>query len=134
MRISDWSSDVCSSDLFERLKRFRTMLTTTVANIAPLQGEYNGGLIPHMLLLGRRGQPFFWSPFENTAGNHNVAVFGKSGSGKSVFLQEMTSALVGAGAKDLVIDDGRSFDNSRQLPNGQVARVTMSPGFCLNPF
>src|SRR3546814_4843284 len=81
MRISDWSSDVCSSDLrylqmagllavmpltmanglardFERLKRFRTMLTTTVANIAPLQGEYNGGPIPHMLLLGRRGQPF----------------------------------------------------------------------------
>src|SRR3546814_14260967 len=93
---------------FERLKRFRTMLTTTVANIAPLQGEYNGGLIPHMLLLGRRGQPFFWSPFENTAGNHNVAVFGKSGSGKSVFLQEMTSALVGAGAKVIVIDDGRS--------------------------
>src|SRR3546814_3643007 len=76
---------------FERLKRFRTMLTTTVANIAPLQGEYNGGPIPHMLLLGRRGQPFFWSPFENTAGNHNVAVFGKSGSGKRS--EEHTSEL-----------------------------------------
>src|SRR3546814_20011439 len=33
---------------FERLKRFRTMLTTTVANIAPLQGEYNGRPIPHL--------------------------------------------------------------------------------------
>ncbi len=44
-----------------RLKRFRTMLSTTAANIAPLQGEYLGGTIPHLLLLGRRGQPFFWS-------------------------------------------------------------------------
>ena len=119
---------------FERLKRFRTMLTTTVANIAPLQGEYNGGPIPHMLLLGRRGQPFFWSPFENTAGNHNVAVFGKSGSGKSVFLQEMTSALVGAGAKVIVIDDGRSFEHSSKLQNGEFVEFTMSSGFCLNPF
>jgi conjugal transfer ATP-binding protein TraC len=76
---------------FERLKRMRTMLTTTVANIAPMQGEYAGSPVPHLLLLGRRGQPFFWSPFENAAGNHNVAVFGKSGSGKSVALQEMTA-------------------------------------------
>src|SRR3546814_9387214 len=59
---------------FERLKRFRTMLTTTVANIAPLQGEYNGGPIPHLFVLGGRGQPFFWSPFEHSAGHHNVAV------------------------------------------------------------
>src|SRR3546814_15739666 len=57
---------------FERLKRFRTMLTTTVANIAPLQGESNGGLLPHMLLLGRRGQPFFWSPFENRSDERRV--------------------------------------------------------------
>ncbi|WP_164094694.1 DUF5934 domain-containing protein, partial [Serratia marcescens] len=72
----------------ERMKRMRTLLTTTAANLAPLQGEYLGGSIPHLLLIGRRGQPFFWSPFENAAGNHNVAVFGKSGSGKSVALQE----------------------------------------------
>ena len=119
---------------FERLKRMRTMLTTTVANIAPLQGEYNGGTIPHLLLLGRRGQPFFWSPFENTAGNHNVAVFGKSGSGKSVVLQEMTAALVGAGAKVIVIDDGRSFEHSCKLQEGDFIEFTMSSGFCLNPF
>jgi len=119
---------------FERLKRMRTMLTTTVANIAPLQGEYNGGPVPHLLLLGRRGQPFFWSPFENAAGNHNVAVFGKSGSGKSVTLQEMTSALVGAGAKVIVVDDGRSFEHSCKLQNGDFVEFTMASGFCLNPF
>jgi conjugal transfer ATP-binding protein TraC len=119
---------------FERLKRMRTMLTTTVANIAPMQGEYAGSPVPHLLLLGRRGQPFFWSPFENAAGNHNVAVVGKSGSGKSVALQEMTAALVGAGAKVIVIDDGRSFEHSCKLQGGEFVEFTMSAGFRLNPF
>ncbi len=119
---------------YERLKRMRTMLTTTVANIAPVQGEYTGSNVPHMLLLGRRGQPFFWSPFENNAGNHNVAVFGKSGSGKSVALQEITAALVGAGAKVIVIDDGRSFEHSCKLQQGEFVEFTMNGGLKLNPF
>ncbi|NWP47834.1 type-IV secretion system protein TraC, partial [Escherichia coli] len=42
-----------SKDL-ERMKRMRTLLTTTAANLAPLQGEYLGGSIPHLLLIGRR--------------------------------------------------------------------------------
>ncbi|MCI1755326.1 MAG: DUF5934 domain-containing protein [Sphingobium sp.] len=83
----------------ERLKRFKTVLSTTAANIAPMQGEYLGSVHPHLLFVGRRGQPFFWSPFENEAGNHNVAICGKSGSGKSVLLQEMCAALRGAGAR-----------------------------------
>ncbi|WP_163468428.1 helicase HerA domain-containing protein, partial [Klebsiella michiganensis] len=68
--------------------------------------------------IGRRGQPFFWSPFENAAGNHNVAVFGKSGSGKSVALQELCGSLCGAGARVVVIDDGRSFEHSAKLQGG----------------
>jgi conjugal transfer ATP-binding protein TraC len=52
----------------ERLKRFRTLLSTTAANIAPMQGEYLGSTHPHLLFVGRRGQPFFWSPFENEGG------------------------------------------------------------------
>ncbi len=121
-------------DDMERLKRFRTMLTSTAANMAPMQGEYLGGPIPHLLLVGRRGQPFFWSPFENPAGNHNVTIMGKSGSGKSVLLQEMCSALCGAGAKVVVIDDGRSFMNSVKLQGGAFIEFTMASGFCLNPF
>lgn len=118
----------------DRMKRMRTLLTTTAANLAPLQGEYLGGQVPHLLLLGRRGQPFFWSPFENGAGNHNVALFGKSGSGKSVALQELCAALCGAGAKVVVIDDGRSFEHSAKLQGGAFVEFTMSAGFCLNPF
>ncbi|MDF0490466.1 type IV secretion system protein TraC [Sphingomonas sp. H39-1-10] len=118
----------------DRMKRMRTMLTTTAASLAPLQGEYLGGAVPHLLLVGRRGQPFFWSPFQNAAGNHNVAVFGKSGSGKSVSLQELCAALCGAGARVVVIDDGRSFEHSAKLQGGAFVEFTMSSGFCLNPF
>ena len=125
--------DGLGADL-ERCRRMRTMLSTTAANIAPLQGEYLGSNVPHLLFLGRRGQPFFWSPFENSAGNHNVAILGKSGSGKSVLLQEMCAALCGAGAKVVVIDDGRSFMNSCRLQGGDFIEFTLASGFCLNPF
>jgi len=118
----------------ERMKRMRTLLTTTAANLAPIQGEYLGGQVPHLMLVGRRGQPFFWSPFENAAGNHNVAVFGKSGSGKSVTLQELCASLCGAGARVVVIDDGRSFEHSAKLQGGAFVEFTMSSGFSLNPF
>lgn len=122
-----------STDL-TRMKRFRTMLTTTAASIAPIQGEYAGGPIPHVLLIGRRGQPFFWSPFQNAAGNHNVAVFGKSGSGKSVFLQDICAAMAGAGAKVIVIDDGRSFEHMARALGGAFVEFKLSSGFSLNPF
>jgi len=118
----------------ERLKRFKTVLSTTAANIAPMQGEYLGSAHPHLLFVGRRGQPFFWSPFENEAGNHNVAICGKSGSGKSVLLQEMCAALRGAGAQVVVIDDGRSFEHSVKLQGGRFVEFTIAAGFCLNPF
>src|SRR3546814_10046099 len=123
MRIMDWSSDVCSSDR-----------STSAAHIAPMQGEYLGGAIPHLLLVGRRGQPFWWSPFENNAGNHNIAICGKSGSGKSVLLQELCAALRGAGANVVVIDDGRSFEHSVKLQGGRFVEFTLAAGFSLNPF
>ncbi|WP_062342761.1 type IV secretion system protein TraC [Novosphingobium sp. CCH12-A3] len=122
-----------SGDL-KRMKRLRTMLSNTAAAIAPLQGEHTGGPIPHMLLVGRRGQPFFWSPFQNAAGNHNVAVFGKSGSGKSVFLQDICAALAGAGAKVIVIDDRRSFEHMAKAFGGAFVEFRLSSGFSLNPF
>ena len=43
-----------SHDL-KRMQRFKTVLTSTAASILPVQGEYNGGTVPHLLLIGRRG-------------------------------------------------------------------------------
>jgi len=121
------------SDL-KRMKRMRTMMTSTAANLLPIQGEYLGGSLPHLMFVGRRGQPFFWSPFENKAGNHNVAVFGKSGSGKSVALQELCAAFAGVGAKIIVIDDGRSFEHMAKSLGGNFVEFRLRDGFSLNPF
>ncbi|KEO90522.1 (4Fe-4S)-binding protein [Erythrobacter longus] len=118
----------------KRMKRLRTMRSANVAAIAPIQGEYVGGNIPHCLFIGRRGQPQFWSPFQNSAGNHNVAIAGKSGSGKSVLLQDLTASFAGVGAKTIVIDDGRSFEHMAKALGGTFTEFKLSSGISINPF
>jgi conjugal transfer ATP-binding protein TraC len=116
-------------------KRLRRMPTSAISRLAPLQGEDRGGHLPHVLLAGRRGQLGYWSPFENDGnGNHNVAVVGSSGSGKSVFMQEIATSLNGAGAEVVVIDNGRSFKNSCLLLGGAWIRFSLDVDVCLNPF
>jgi conjugal transfer ATP-binding protein TraC len=118
-------------NLAERLK---SMVTWSCANLAPLQGEWKGMKTPRMMLLGRRGQPFYWDPFDNDQGNYNVAVVGKSGSGKSVFMQELVASLVGASGDVVVIDDGRSFMNSCLLQGGKFVEFGGKSDLCINPF
>lgn len=118
----------------ERLNRTKTMVSWTCANLAPLQGEWSGMDSPCMLLFGRRGQPLFWNPFKNTEGNYNVAVIGKSGSGKSVCLQDLIASVLGLGGKAYVIDDGRSFMNSCLLQEGEFIEFSDKSKICINPF
>ena len=123
--------------LFEDLAtmgRLRRMPTTVAARLAPLQGEFLGMDLPHMLLVGRRGQVMTYSIFANKAGNHNTAVVGASGSGKSVFMQETAASLRGAGAEVFVIDDGESFKNSSILLGGTFVRFNLDKRTCINPF
>ncbi|NJM50223.1 MAG: TraC family protein [Sphingomonadales bacterium] len=122
---------------FDELKRKAlTHLSSSnqAASLLPLQGEYLGSHRSDMLFMGWRGQPFFWSPMENEAGNHNVIVFGKSGSGKSVLLQDLCASWVGSGSHVTVIDDGRSFENSGALQGARNVEFTMSSNFSLNIF
>ena len=114
--------------------RLRMMPTTVASRIAPMQGEYLGSETPHMLLVGRRGQPFYWSNFSNDGGNYNAIVVGSSGSGKSVFMQEMATSLRGAGCEVFVVDDGRSFMSSCLLQGGAFIRFSLDLDVCLNPF
>lgn len=126
-------SDGLFDDL-EKLNRTKTMVSWTCANLAPLQGEWHGMDSACMMLYGRRGQPLFWNPFKNTEGNYNVAVIGKSGSGKSVFMQELVTSIRGFGGKVYVIDDGRSFMNSARLQGGEFIEFSDKSNICLNPF
>ena len=122
----------------ERLGRMKTLLTSSAVNLAPVHGEWRGQRPspespPALFLIGRRGQPAPWSPFANDAGNYNVAVTGKSGSGKSVLMQELVTGIVGAGGEAVVIDDGRSFQHTAEALGGAFIAFGKDPA-CLNPF
>ena len=121
-----------------RMGRMKTLLTAAAVDLAPVHGEWRGQAAapdtpPALFLIGRRGQPACWSPFANTAGNYNVAVTGKSGSGKSVLMQELVTGIVGAGGEAVVIDDGRSFQHTAEALGGAFIAFGKDPA-CLNPF
>ena len=116
----------------ERMGRMKTLLTSSAVNLAPWHGEWRGQPMnpdnpPALFLIGRRGQPACWSPFANEAGNYNVAVTGKSGSGKSVLMQELVTGLIGAGGEAVVIDDGRSFQHTAEALERRVHRLRQGP-------
>ncbi len=121
-----------------RMGRMKTLLTSSAVNLAPVHGEWRGqgaspDAPPALLLIGRRGQPACWSPFANEAGNYNVAVTGKSGSGKSVLMQELVSGIAGSGGEAVVIDDGRSFQHTAEALGGAFIAFGKDPAR-LNPF
>ena len=121
-----------------RMGRMKTLLTSSAVNLAPVHGEWRGQRTtpdapPALLLVGRRGQPACWSPFANEAGNYNVAVTGKSGSGKSVLMQELVAGIAGAGGEAVVIDDGRSFQHTAEALGGAFIAFGKDPAR-LNPF
>ena len=115
------------------LQRLKTTLSTESANLLPMQGEWKGTKSPGMLLSGRRGQLFTWSPFDSD-GNYNVAVAGKSGSGKSVFMQELVSCTLGNGGQVFVLDVGRSFEKTVKLKKGEYIEFSPHRPICINPF
>ena len=121
-----------------RMGRMKTLLTSSAVDLAPVHGEWRGqearaDAPPALLLIGRRGQPACWSPFANEAGNYNVAVTGKSGSGKSVLMQELVAGIAGSGGEAVVIDDGRSFQHTAEALGGAFIAFGKDPAR-LNPF
>lgn len=124
---------------FKAMKRTSTLITSSMALLAPVQGEPLGFRRPDLMLLGRRGQLFNWSPFANEeegsgGGNHNVAVIGGSGSGKSYLMQETAVSMYASGATVDVFDDGESFKNTVKLLNGQHINFNLNLDICINPF
>lgn len=119
----------------KNLNFFRTTLNRECGNYVPLQGEWYGTLKSSgILLAGRRGQLMNWNPFDNDHGNYNITVVGRSGSGKSVFMQELIFNGLGTGAKVFVLDVGRSFDKLCQALEGQMIEFSRQSTICLNPF
>ncbi|MDA8255525.1 MAG: TraC family protein, partial [Betaproteobacteria bacterium] len=121
------------------LRQFGRINTKTADNAvmtSPLIAEWKGTQTPVMTLFGRRGQIIGFDLFDNTGGNFNFAVAALSGSGKSVFVNEMTYRYLGAGAKVWIIDVGRSYKNLCELLDGEFIEFSdeRQNTICLNPF
>jgi conjugal transfer ATP-binding protein TraC len=119
---------------FERLAKVKSLITWNCTNIAPLQAEYRGAVNdPCLMLFGKRGQPLFWNPYYcEDGGNYNTVITGKSGSGKSVFIQDLAASIRGIGGTVFVIDNGESFRNSGKLQEASIIKVNKKTS--INPF
>ncbi len=126
-----------------RAQRFTTKTIQNAVNMAPLLAEWHGAYGreeggarhgPVMALWGRRGQAMGIDLFANTAGNYNACVVGTSGSGKSVFLNDLCLSYLSVGAKVWIIDIGRSYEKVCQTVGGQYIEFTQDADICLNPF
>jgi conjugal transfer ATP-binding protein TraC len=118
----------------EEFKKLRTTISTESSNLAPLQAEWKGTETPAMIFGGRKGQLMTFCPFDNRAGNYNVTVVGRSGAGKSVFMQELMASTIGLGGRVFVLDVGRSFEKTCQMLEGQFIEFSPHQSICLNPF
>ncbi len=131
-----------SSMLWTYLSQFklaRTALSSEIIAKLPIHAEWKGVPEPGMLLLGRRGQLFNWNPFYRiSSGNYNVCVFGPSGSGKSVFLQEFATSMMAQNVKVFILDIGQSFKNICELLGGEIIGFGQKnkdgTNIALNPF
>lgn len=115
------------------LRAFKLTTTHEVGLMMPLLAEWKGNSQTGMPLLGRRGQFLTWSPFE-TDGNFNTVVVGPSGTGKSVFMQEVVINHLGEGGRVFVLDLGRSFEKLCKLLSGQHLAFNRVSNLNLNPF
>ncbi|MEI8295949.1 MAG: type IV secretion system protein TraC, partial [Alphaproteobacteria bacterium] len=127
-----WGTEMVRS--LSSSQMLKTTLSTESCNLLPLQGEWMGTKTPGMMLAGRRGQLMNWYPFDNTQGNYNVCVVGRSGSGKSVFMQELVASTLGLGGRVFVLDVGRSFEKTCFLLEGQFIEFSTKSHLCINPF
>lgn len=120
----------------KQFNKFRTTLSLESANLLPQQAEWKGTGTPAMILGGRRGQLMNFCPFDNKGGNYNVTVVGRSGSGKSVFMQELMASTMGLGGRVFVLDVGRSFEKTCYTLEGQFIEFShhQRDAVCLNPF
>ena len=132
----------CAKDL-ETFGKAKRTITRESQNMLPIIGEWKGQPTPGMILTGRRGQPFFWSPFGKalvqsddmmTNHNYNVCIAGSMGSGKSVLMNELMTNVLGIGGKVIVLDKGRSFKNTCGALGQQHIEFNINAPLSLNPF
>lgn len=126
-------SQAFASDL-DKVGRVTTKTTENAVNLSPMLAEWKGTNTPVVQLFGRRGQIMNLDLFENTGGNFNFSCVASSGSGKSVFLEELAISNLGVGAKVWIIDVGKSYEKLCRTLGGEFIEFTPNNTIGLNPF
>ena len=89
----------------------------------PFHGEWQGNPVSGVLLQAPQGQLFNWNPFYKIAGgNYNVQIYGPSGVGKSVLIQEMATTMLSHNVRMFILDIGKSYENICKLLGGEFIR------------
>src|SRR5699024_10013184 len=91
------------------LMRFHTMATRHAIALLPLFSDWKGNGRPMLNFVTRNGQLMNFDLYYEGGGNYNALVCARSGSGKSVLMNEMISSYLSAGARAWVIDVGKSY-------------------------
>lgn len=128
-----WGEDAPYIKSLKRIRCFRTTVSSETGSLTPILGEWWGNSTKGMILMGRRGQIASWDPFA-AQGNLNAIVIGASGSGKSVFMQDLILSQLGQGSRVYVLDLGRSFQKLCHLLQGQYLEFSAKSQLNLNPF
>jgi conjugal transfer ATP-binding protein TraC len=118
------------------LRRRRTLLTTTVADLMPIQSDWkgNGNTLPVFSLVSRRGQVQNFDIFNNPMGGFSGIVAASTGAGKSFFINDLTMSYLGVGAKIWTIDVGRSYEKLCKFLGGDFIAFDKISNICINPF
>lgn len=112
--------------------------TAKIAKLLPFFGEVKSfGEFGHgSLYFGKRGQIMTYDNFTNN--NYNIMITGKTGSGKSVFMQDLLFKRLAEGAKVFVLDVGGSYKNLYEVQNmieqGEYIDFSENTEMSLNPF
>lgn len=115
-------------------KSLNSKVTSNCVNLLPIFADAQNPHNPLMMFVGRRGQVFFFDNYvASEDGNYNMVVVGKSGSGKSVFIQEYMTSILRQGGQVVVLDDGESFASSAAILGGDFIDFK-GEDICINPF
>ncbi len=126
-----------SPSFYNDMKRMKRVSRKTIANavhMSPLIAEWAGTKTPTLILGGRRGQIMGIDLYDNDQGNYNAAVIGTSGSGKSVFLNELAWSYRACNSQVRLMDLGRSFEKLCNRAGGQFIEFNTRSNICVNPF
>lgn len=122
-----------SQILRDNLKRFRVLFKSNNSQIAPLIGGNTGHRNPFLAFCDRTGQLIFLNFLESLK-NYNVTVVGPSGTGKSVFLNELNTMAVTANALVRIVDIGDSYKNTTNAIGGKFVEFADDVVLCFNFF